>query len=84
MIQGAVECDALVVVEWTHCPFVLDGAGRVGMANPGGAGFVVDTVATFVAERPDNHAGVVFVPSHHVADPFEVGGTDPRFLAETQ
>ncbi len=54
--------------------FVMDQAGRVGLADPGGHGVVVGAETGFVAQRPDDDRGVVLVALDHALGPVDVGG----------
>ncbi|MNC03620.1 hypothetical protein D3C75_510330 [compost metagenome] len=54
-------------------PFVLDRAARIGPFDPLVHGVVGRAIAGFVAQGPDDDAGVVEVPRHHAGDPLQEG-----------
>jgi len=41
--------------------------GRIRAARPAGGRVVVGAVAAFVAQRPEDHAGMILVALHHRA-----------------
>ncbi len=48
----------------------MDGSGGIVATDPASQSIVVGAVTGFIAQRPHNDAGMIFVPQHHALPPF--------------
>ena len=72
-----------VVAVFALCPFVVDEACRVGLAQPCRHGGVVSTVATLVAKAPKDNRRIVLVSLCHAHGTVEEGSVPVGSAAES-
>ena len=78
------ERDAVVVEERTHRTFVMERPGGIDGADPGSHSLVIDAVAAFVAQRPNDDRRVVFVTLNGVTHALGVCCGDPGVIGNLQ